>query len=285
MTLNTTPPAQQQEQRPGREEQMSPKPEYDTQDYKAASKLQGKVALITGGDSGIGRAVAVHYAREGAQVAFVYLNEDEDAQITTNALDDIGAESLAIKGDLSEPEFCQQVVQKINEKWGKIDILVNNAGEQHPQKDITSISPSQLQQTFASNVFAMFYLTQSALKYMPEGSAIINTTSVTAYNGNPILLDYSATKGAVTAFTRSLAINLAEQNIRVNAVAPGPIWTPLIPSTFDEETVAEFGGDTPMQRPGQPAELGPAYVYLACNDSSYMTGQVLHLNGGSVVNG
>lgn len=285
MPKEQTPPAQQQNEQPGKEHKMEPKPIYYDHAYKASGKLEGKVAIITGGDSGIGRAVAIHYAREGAKVALVYLCEHKDAEQTLAELTKIGAEMISFSGDLAEPAFCQQVVDEVAEKWGHIDILVNNAGEQHPQENIEEISAEQLQQTFATNVFAIFYLTQRALKYMHEHASIINTASVTAYKGNPILLDYSATKGAITALTRSLAINLAERSIRVNAVAPGPIWTPLIPSTFDSDAVESFGSNTPLKRPGQPAELGPAYVYLGSSDSSYMSGQVLHINGGNPVNG
>lgn len=285
MPKEQTPPAQHQSERPGKEYKMEPKPIYYDDSYKPSGKLQGKVAIVTGGDSGIGRAVAIHYAWEGAKVAIVYLCEHKDADETLAELAKAGAETLSFSGDLAEPEFCQQVVDDVAQKWGQIDILVNNAGEQHPQDNVEDITPEQLQQTFATNVFAAFYLTQRALAHMHENTSIINTASVTAYKGNPILLDYSATKGAITAFTRSLAINLAERSIRVNAVAPGPIWTPLIPSTFDQDSVDSFGGNTPLKRPGQPAELGPAYVYLASSDSSYMSGQVLHINGGNPVNG
>ncbi|MCC5879990.1 MAG: SDR family oxidoreductase [Idiomarina sp.] len=285
MSDKKTPPPQQQHQRPGKESEMSPQPVYYSDDYRPAGKLTGKVAIITGGDSGIGRSVAIHYAHEGAKVALVYLSEHDDANKTLDEVQKADGEVLSFAGDLADQQFCQQIVDKVIKQWGRIDILVNNAGEQHPQKHIEKISADQLTKTFETNVFAMFYLTQAALTHMKKGSAIINTTSVTAYKGNPILLDYSASKGAITAFTRSLAINLAEQGVRVNAVAPGPIWTPLIPSTFDKDSVDNFGANTPFERPGQPAELGPAYVYLGCSDSSYMSGQVLHINGGTPVNG
>lgn len=280
-----TPPAQHQETQPGREQDMHPRPIYCRDDYQPADKLRGKVAIITGGDSGIGRAVAVHYAKEGAKVMLVYLEEHQDAEQTCEEIRQQGGEVIARAGDIGQKSVCEQVVRETLDAWGQLDILVNNAGEQHPKKELNDITEEQLLRTFQTNVFAMFYLTQAALASLQPGSVIINTTSVTAYKGNPILLDYASSKGAVTAFTRSLAINLAEQGIRVNAVAPGPIWTPLIPSTFNAEQVAEFGGDTPMQRPGQPAEVAPAYVYLACADSSYVSGQVIHVNGGSVVNG
>lgn len=280
-----TPPAQHQDQQPGREQAMDPKPIYISDDYKSADKLQGKVAIITGGDSGIGRAVAVHYAKEGARVMLVYLEEHDDAEITCKEIERQGGEVIAKTGDIGQKSVCDAIVREAMEAWGQIDILVNNAGEQHPTKNIEDISEEQLLKTFQTNIFSIFYLTQAAIPHMKAGSTIINTTSVTAYNGQPILLDYSATKGAITAFTRSLSINLAEKGIRVNGVAPGPVWTPLIPSTFTAEQVAEFGGNTPMKRPGQPAELAPAYVYLACQDSSYVSGQVIHINGGTIVSG
>lgn len=285
MVEKDTPPAQHQDQQPGRERKMDPEPIYISDDYRAADKLRGKVAIVTGGDSGIGRAVAVHYAKEGARIMLVYLEEHNDAELTCEEIKRHGGEVIARAGDVGKKSVCGDIVKETIEAWGQIDILVNNAAEQHPKKSIADISEEQLLQTFQSNMFAMFYCIQAALEHMPAGSVIINTSSVTAYKGNPILLDYSASKGAITAFTRSLAINLAEQGIRVNAVAPGPVWTPLIPSTFTADQVAEFGGNTPMKRPGQPAELAPAYVYLACQDSSYVSGQVIHVNGGTPVNG
>lgn len=264
---------------------MHPQPIYLANDYRAAGKLAGKVAIVTGGDSGIGRAVAVHYALEGAQVALVYLNEDEDARETLAEITRHGGQAIALAGDVAQADFCQRIVAEVIAKWGRLDILVNNAGEQHPETDLQEMDQEQWERTFRTNIFAMFQLTKVALAHLQAGSSIINTSSVTAYKGNPMLLDYSSTKGAITSFTRSLAINLAPKGIRVNGVAPGPIWTPLIPSTFSADKVASFGADTPMGRPGQPAEVAPAYVYLASRDASYVTGQVLHINGGSVVNG
>lgn len=278
-------PPQHQAHQPGQEHEMQPKPAYRAEDYKAAGKLEGKVALITGADSGIGRAVAVTYAKEGAKVVVVYLNEHEDAAQTQREITLAGQPSLLLAGDVADEEFCQEVISRTLAQWGQLDILVNNAAEQHPQERLEDISPQQWQQTFRTNIFGIFLLTRAALPHLSSGSCIINTTSITAYRGHPTLIDYASSKGAITSFTRSLSTNLAKRGIRVNAVAPGPIWTPLIPSTFSEEKVAQFGGDTPLGRPGQPEELAPAYVYLACNDSSYMTGQVLHLNGGTVING
>lgn len=284
MTEQTLPP-QHQDQRPGKEHEMVPEPIYISDTYRSADKLAGKVAIITGADSGIGRAVAVHFAQEGADIVMIYLEEHLDAQVTRQEVEKRGRTVLDFVGDVADRAFCDTVVTQTVEKLGRIDVLVNNAGEQHPQKKLEDISEEQWEKTFRTNIFGMIQLTKAALEHMGEGAAIINTASVTAYKGNPILLDYSASKGAIVLFTRSLALNVAEQGIRVNAVAPGPIWTPLIPSTFDEEHVRTFGADTPLGRPGQPAELGPTYVYLACSDSSYVTGQVLHVNGGNVVNG
>ncbi|WP_068780322.1 SDR family oxidoreductase [Paenibacillus sp. GM2] len=280
-----TMPPQHQNQQPGLEHKMKPLPDYEGP-YKAAGKLMNKVALITGADSGIGRAVAVAYAKEGADIAVVYLSEHEDAAKTKREVEQEGRKCLLIPGDIGNESFAKQAVLQTVEQLGGLDILVNNAGEQHPQQDIAAITSQQLEKTFRTNVFGMFYLTQAALPHMKKGSAIINTASITAYRGNPTLIDYSASKGAIVSFTRALSMNIVgKTGVRVNAVAPGPIWTPLIPSTFDEQQVSKFGGDTPMQRPGQPEELAPAYVYLACDDSSYMSGQVLHINGGEIVNG
>jgi len=278
-------PPQHQDQRPGKESEMYPRPEYKGEDYKAAGKLEGKVAVITGADSGIGRAVAVAFAKEGANIALLYHSSHDDAAEAQGEIEKLGRECQRFSGDVADANFCRTVVDETLGKWGHLDILVNNAGEQHPQKRLEDISEDQWEKTFRTNIFGMFQLTKAALPKMQSGAAIINTTSITAYKGHPILIDYSSTKGAITSFTRSLAINLAPRGIRVNAVAPGPIWTPLIPSTFDEETVSKFGANTPMGRPGQPEELAPAYVYLACNDSSYVSGQVMHINGGTVVNG
>ncbi len=278
-------PPQHQEQQPGVESKMSPAPQFEKSTYKAAGKLTGKVALITGGDSGIGRAVAVTYAKEGADVAIIYLNEHKDAEETKRQVEQEGRKCVLIPGDIGDDQFAKKAVQQTVNELGKLDIVVNNAAEQHPQQKLEDITKEQLERTFRTNIFGMFFLTQAALPHLKKGSAIVNTTSITAYAGNKTLIDYSSTKGAITSFTRSLSLNLVDQGIRVNAVAPGPVWTPLIPSTFDAKTVSEFGGAQPMKRPGQPEELAPAYVYLASDDSSYVSGQVIHINGGEVVNG
>ena len=276
-------PPQQQEQRPGIEAEMTPRPRAEDPSYRGSGKLQGKVALITGGDSGIGRAVAIYFAKEGADVAISYLNEEQDAQETQRQVEEEGRRCLALPGDIGDEAHCRQLVQRTVQELGKLDILVNNAAEQHPQESLKDISADQLERTFRTNIFSMFFLTKAALDHLQPGSAIINTTSVTAFKGSPQLLDYSSTKGAIVAFTRSLSQALAEQNIRVNAVAPGPIWTPLIPSTFPPNKVASFGADVPLKCAGQPEELAPSYVFLASDDSSYFTGQILHPNGGNPI--
>jgi NAD(P)-dependent dehydrogenase (short-subunit alcohol dehydrogenase family) len=281
----TLQPPQHQEQMPGSEAEMTPKPCFEGKEYVGSSKLKNKIAIITGGDSGIGRAVAIAYAKEGADVAIAYLNEHEDAEETKRHVEQTGQRCLIIAGDLGDESFCKQVVERTVSELGHLDIVVNNAGEQHPQQSIEDITAEQLEKTFRTNIFAMFFLTKAAMPYLREGSSIINTTSVTAYQGSPSLLDYSSTKGAIVSFTRSLSLSLVDKGIRVNGVAPGSIWTPLIPSTFPDEKTETFGKQVPMQRAGQPEELAPSYVFLASTDSSYMSGQVLHINGGNIVNG
>jgi NAD(P)-dependent dehydrogenase (short-subunit alcohol dehydrogenase family) len=284
-TAETHQPAQHPDHHPGRESTMQPLPHSRSSHYKGSEKLLNKVALITGGDSGIGRAVAILYAKEGADVAIAYLDEDDDAQETAKMVEQTGQRCIRLPGDLGDEEICKQVVQSTIDEFGHLDILVNNAAEQHPQESIENITAEQLERTFRTNIFAMFFLVKAALPHLKSGSAIINTTSVTAYQGNQQLLDYSSTKGAIVAFTRSLSQSLIKKGIRVNGVAPGPIWTPLIPSTFPEEKVERFGQQVPMQRAGQPEEVAPCYVFLASEDSSYMSGQILHPNGGEIVNG
>ncbi|MEP3145039.1 SDR family oxidoreductase [Qipengyuania citrea] len=270
---------------PGHESALERQPQWQPR-YPGSGRLAGKVAIVTGGDSGIGRATAVLFAREGAKVAIAYLEEHDDARITREACEAEGAEVLLSAGDLGDPDQCRGFVDAVIGKWGRLDVLVNNAGEQHPDEDVTDITAEQLQRTFQTNIFSMFYLVQAARPHLQRGAAIVNCTSVTMYKGAPILLDYSATKGAITAFTRSLSENLVADGIRVNAVAPGPIWTPLNPCGGQPpENMDDFGEDTPMGRPGEPNEVAPAFLFLACDDSSYMSGQVLHPNGGIVVNG
>jgi NAD(P)-dependent dehydrogenase (short-subunit alcohol dehydrogenase family) len=277
-------PPQKQEERPGREHEMTPRPQAQPREA-SAGKLSGKVALVTGGDSGIGRAVAVLFAHEGADVAIVYLNEHKDAKETVRLVEQEGRKCVAIAGDVGQEKFCQRAVRDAVKEFGRLDILVNNAAEQHPTEELAKITEKQLRRTFETNIFAHFYFCKASVPHLKDGSAIINTTSVTAYRGSPHLLDYASTKGAIVAFTRSLSKLLAEKGIRVNGVAPGPIWTPLIPSTFPPEKVEKFGTDVPMKRAGEPTEVAPCYLFLASSDSSYMTGQVLHPNGGEVVNG
>lgn len=274
-------PAQEQERQPGFESEMEPKPDFKGNLAGQAHRLPNKTALITGGDSGIGRSIALAFAKEGADVAIAYLDEHEDAEETKKFVEQEGRRCLLISGDLGDESFCKEAVEKVVDEFGKLDILVNNAAEQHVQESLKEITAEQLERTFRTNVFSMFHLTKAALDHLKAGASIINTTSITAFRGEPTLIDYSSTKGAILAFTRALSGSLVKEGIRVNAVAPGPIWTPLIPASFDAETVEGFGSDSPMQRPGQPDELAPGYVYLASDDSSYVTGQVLHINGGS----
>jgi NAD(P)-dependent dehydrogenase (short-subunit alcohol dehydrogenase family) len=278
-------PAQHQTRQPGREHKMTPRPRAEDEKHRGSGKLQDKVAIITGGDSGIGRAVAIAFAKEGADISIVYLEERKDADETKRLVEEHGRRCLLIEGDVGQEEFCRKAVEQTVKEFDRLDILVNNAAEQHPQDSIEKISEKQLERTFRTNIFSFFFLVKAAMKHLKKGAAIINTTSVTAYKGSPKLLDYSSTKGAITAFTRSLSQALAEKNIRVNGVAPGPIWTPLIPSTFPAEEVETFGSDVPLGRAGQPEEVAPSYVFLASDDASYMTGQVLHPNGGTIVNG
>lgn len=275
-------PDQQQEQ-PGKEHKMNPEPEVIRNNYKGSEKLKGKVALITGGDSGIGRSVAVYFAREGANVAIVYLDEDKDAKETKKMVEEAGQQCLVIKGDLKEESFCKKIVQNTVEEFGSLNIVVNNAAMQFPKEDPQEVNSAQLHKAFETNIYPFFYIVEEALNHLKEGDNIINTTSVVSYTGHEMLLDYSSTKGAITAYTRSLSKMLAERKIRVNGVAPGPIWTPLIPATFDD--VTEFGQNVPLGRAGQPSEVGPAYVFLASEDASYITGQIIHVNGGMFVGG
>jgi NAD(P)-dependent dehydrogenase (short-subunit alcohol dehydrogenase family) len=274
-------PMVHQDQEPGHESQLKPKPDWEPR-YRGSDRLKGKVALITGADSGIGRAVAALFAREGADIAIVYLCEHDDANKTSDIVEKEGCRAITIAGDIGDKQFCENAVQQTVDQLGKLDILVNNAGEQHPDKDVTDIDEHQLRRTFQTNIFGMFFMTQAARPHLKKGSAIVNTTSETTYEGSKLLLDYSSTKGAILGFTRSLAKSLVKDGIRVNAVAPGPIWTPLNPfGGQPKDKIPEFGKDTPMGRPGQPNEVAPSFLFLACEDSSYMTGQVLHPDGGN----
>ncbi|MFU7514736.1 SDR family oxidoreductase [Clostridium sp. HCS.1] len=275
-------PAQEQDVQPGKEEVMNPTPVYKT-NTPGHGKLKDKVAVITGGDSGIGRAVSIAYAKEGAKIAIIYLNENEDAEITKKEIESLGGECILLSGDIGNEEFCIDAINKIKEKFNKINILVNNSAEQHVCEKLEDITKEQLERTFKTNVFGAVYVTKEVLKHLSKGDCIINTTSITAYNGNETLMDYSMTKGALTSFTRSLAINLVNKGIRVNAVAPGPVWTPLIPASFDASEVAKFGKDNPMKRPAQPVELAEAYVFLASEGASFITGETIHVNGGANV--
>jgi NAD(P)-dependent dehydrogenase (short-subunit alcohol dehydrogenase family) len=278
-------PRQKQPRQPGLEEKMKPRPESWVKASPREPKLAGRVAVISGGDSGIGRAVALAMSSEGADVAVLYLNEHRDAKETVRAIETAGRRAIAIAGDIGDEKFCQRAISRVVKELGRLDIVVNNAAEQHPQDELEKISAKQLERTFRTNIFSFFFLTKAALPHLAQGSAIINTASVTAYRGSASLIDYSSTKGAIVSFTRSLAHAVVKRGIRVNAVAPGPIWTPLIPATFPEEKVETFGSDVPLGRTGQPNEVAPCYVFLASDDSSYMTGQVLHPNGGEIVNG
>lgn len=278
-------PSQKQD-KPGEEHKMKPLPVFDNPAIEGCKKLNNKIALITGGDSGIGKAVAVLFAKEGADVAIIYLSENKDAEETKNIIEqEYGRRCVLIPADISKEKSCNAAVHKAIKRFGKIDILINNAAVHWESKSLQEISTKQLIKTFETNIFSFFWITKAALPDMPKGSAIVNTTSVTAYRGSAELIDYASTKAAIVGFTRSLAQNLIEKGIRVNAVAPGPIWTPLVVSTFAGEKVAKHGSDVPMKRAGEPAEVAPSFLFLACDDSSYITGQVLHPNGGEIVNG
>lgn len=278
-------PPQSQERQPGLEHEMEPEPDSEDEARTPSGKLAGRRALITGGDSGIGRAVAITFAAEGAAVAIVYLDEHDDAEETRHRVEEKGAACVTIAGDVGDPAFCREAVERVVDELGGLDVLVNNAAEQHETDDFAEIPVEQVERTFRTNILSMFWMTKAALPHLGEDGAIVNTTSVTAYRGHDTLVDYASTKGAIVGFTRSLSLHLADRGIRVNGVAPGPIWTPLIPASFDEEHVAEFGKSVPMKRAGQPAEVAPCYVFLASDDASYISGQVLHPNGGDVVNG
>lgn len=276
-------PKQHQDIQPGMEYKMEPLPIFDNPNYIPSDKLKNKVVIISGGDSGIGRAISLLFAKEGADIVICYFNEHEDANYTKRLVENCGRKCLLIPGDLRDPDLSTYITKVTISKFGKIDVLINNCGVQFPQNSILDISNKQLKYTFETNVFSFFYLTKAVLPYLNSNSSIINTTSITAFDGKKNLIDYSATKGAITVFTKSLALSLADKKIRVNAVAPGPIWTPLIPSSFNEDEVEIFGTDVPLKRAGQPFELAPAYLYLASDDSKYVTGQILHVNGGSIV--
>jgi NAD(P)-dependent dehydrogenase (short-subunit alcohol dehydrogenase family) len=278
-------PPQKQDKQPGLETLMNPRPIFEDPNCIGSGKLMNKVALITGGDSGIGKAVAIAYAREGADIAIAYLDEHVDAEETKKLIEAKGRRCILIPGDIGEDTFCSDVIEKTIKEFGKIDIVINNAGEQHTQNSIQDITKEQLERTFKTNIFAMFYLVKAALPHLQQGSVIINTSSVTAYEGHKTLIDYASTKGAITTFTRSLSLSLASRKIRVNAVAPGPIWTPLIPASFSESETSKFGSNTPMGRPGQPVEVAESYVFLASEGARYISGETIHVNGGVIING
>jgi NAD(P)-dependent dehydrogenase (short-subunit alcohol dehydrogenase family) len=278
-------PPQEQDRQPGIEAEMEPRPIAEDNKYRGSGKLVDKVALITGGDSGIGRAVAIAYAKEGADLVIVYLDEHQDAEETKTQVQQERRRCLLISGDVGEEDFCQEAVKRAVSEFGRLDILVNNAAEQHPVESIEHITADQLERTFRTNIYSYFFMTKAAMKHLNKGSSIINTTSVTAYRGSAHLLDYASTKGAIVAFTRSLAHAVLEKGIRVNGVAPGPVWTPLIPASFEADKVATFGSDAPMGRAAEPEEIAPSFVFLASDDGSYFTGQILHPNGGEIVNG
>jgi len=276
---------QEQKTQPGKEFNMNPEPVTIRDSYKGSDKLKNKVVLLTGGDSGIGKSIAVHFAREGALVAIIYLNEEKDALQTKIEIENEGGQCLLLQGDVKNEQFCKEAIDKTISNFGSLNCVINNAAMQFPTEHIEDIKIENLHTTFETNIYPYFYIIKAAMKHLKAGDTIINTTSVTAYRGSEHLIDYASTKGAIVSFTRSLSKSLAEKGIRVNAVAPGPIWTPLIPATFDGEKLENFGNDVPLGRAGQPAEVAPAYVYLASEDSSYMTGQVLHVNGGEVIGG
>jgi NAD(P)-dependent dehydrogenase (short-subunit alcohol dehydrogenase family) len=278
-------PPQEQDRQPGIESEMVPRPKFEDENQRGSGKLKDKVAVVTGGDSGIGRAVAIAFAKEGADLAIVYLDEHQDAEETQRQVQEEGRRCLLIAGDVGQESFCQEAIERVVAELGKLNILVNNAAEQHTAESLEEISAEQLERTFRTNIYSYFFMAKAAMKYLAEGSSIINTTSVTAYRGSTHLIDYAATKGAIVSFTRSLAQAFLERGIRVNGVAPGPVWTPLIPASFEAEQVAKFGSDAPMGRAAEPEEIAPSFVFLASEDASYFTGQVLHPNGGEIVNG